>query len=171
MNREIPLEIERKYVIMLPDLDVLRGKEGYTVSRITQTYLRSAPHVTHRVRRREYEGGTVYTETKKIRIDKISSFEDEREITEAEYTSLLDLKDGGATPVIKTRHTIPYDGLTVEIDVYPEWQRTCIMEIELPSRETRLNVPPFVTVVQEVTGDKRYSNAAMARSFPPELDV
>lgn len=168
---DVPVEIERKFVIRLPDLSVLTAVSGYTVSRITQTYLLSAPHVTHRVRRREYEGRVVYTETKKVRIDKLSSFEDERELTPLEYGELLATADPAANDVVKTRHTVPYGEYTLEIDVYPAWKSTCIMEIELPSRETEVKLPPFITVVAEVTGDKRYSNASMARSFPPELTV
>ena len=167
--KDIPLEIERKYVIWLPDLDALAALDGYTRSEITQTYLLSAPAVTHRVRARVYPEKTVYTETKKVRIDKISSYEDEREITEREYLELLAIADPAAKPLNKTRHTLPIDGLTVEIDVYPNWKNSCIMEIELPSRETAPPIPDYITVIAEVTGEKRYSNATMARSFPPEL--
>ena len=81
---EAPLEIEKKYIIRIPALDTLATVEGYTRSEIVQTYLISHPHVTHRVRRRVYSDRTVYTETKKVRIDKISSYEDEREIDEIE---------------------------------------------------------------------------------------
>lgn len=167
----VPVEIERKFIIRLPDLALVAQRRGYTVSHITQTYLLSAPRVTHRVRKREYEGRVVYTETKKVRIDKLSSFEDERELTRSEYEELLATADPAAKPVLKTRHTVPHGEYKLEIDVYPAWRHTCVMEIELPSRETEVNLPPFITVVAEVTGDKRYSNAAMARSFPPELPL
>ncbi len=168
MKESVPLEIEKKYVIVKPNFARLSEIEGYTKSEITQTYLLSHPHVTHRVRRREYEGRVVYTETKKVRIDKISSYEDEREIDEAEYLALLAIADPAAVAVEKTRHTVPLGELTLEIDVYPAWEKCCIMEIELPSRDTLPPVPNYIKVVLDVTGDKRYSNASMARSFPQE---
>ena len=84
----IPVEIERKYVIRLPRLELLREQEGYNVSEIRQTYLESPSGVTHRVRMRSYPDRVVYTETKKVRIDRISSFEDEREISESEGSSV-----------------------------------------------------------------------------------
>lgn len=171
MNKEIPIEIEKKYVIEMPSIAALSELDGYTKSEITQTYLLSHPHVTHRVRRREFADGVVYTETKKVRIDKISSYEDEREITEAEYLELLALSDPSASPVEKTRHTIPLGGLTLEIDVYPAWKQCCIMEIELPSREALPTIPSYIKILLDVTGDKRYSNASMARSFPPEPGI
>ena len=167
--QDIPLEIEKKYVILIPDLAAMSEYSGYTKSEIVQTYLLSHPNITHRVRRRAYrDGRVVYTETKKVRIDRISSFEDEREIDEQEYLSLLALTDPSTTPVTKTRHTLPIGELTMEIDVYSAWERCCIMEIELPDRDTAVDLPDFITVVADVTGDKKYSNASMSRSFPPE---
>ena len=171
MSNEIPLEIEKKYVIEKPDVTALSKIDGYTKSEIVQTYLLSHPHVTHRVRRREYEGRVVYTETKKVRIDKISVFEDERELDEGEYLSLLALADPATAPVEKVRHTIPAGDLTLEIDIYPAWEKCCIMEIELPSRDTVPEIPGFIKIVADVTGEKRYSNASMSRAFPPEPKI
>lgn len=168
---DTPLEIEKKYIILIPELDRLAEVDGYTKSEIVQTYLISHPHVTHRVRKRVYPDRTVYTETKKVRIDKISSYEDEREIDEVEYLALLALADPAAVPVVKTRHTLPYGELTVEIDVYPNWGKCCIMEIELPDRENIPALPDYVTLVADVTGEKAYSNAAMSRCFPPEPEA
>jgi CYTH domain-containing protein len=66
------IEIERKYIIKLPSIDDMKNEAGYTVSRITQIYINSPAGVTHRVRKREYADKTVYTETRKTRIDKMS---------------------------------------------------------------------------------------------------
>ena len=81
----IPVEIERKFVIVMPDFELLASQSDYTVSEIDQTYLKSSALLTHRVRARRTGGATTYTETKKVRIDRMSVYEDEREICEAEY--------------------------------------------------------------------------------------
>ena len=162
------IEIERKYIIMKPDVEILRALPGYTVSEITQTYLTSTDGSTRRVRKRDFGDHVIYTETKKIRIDKISSEEREREISEEEYLGMLSEKRSDSRPVEKTRHTFKYMGHTVEIDIYPRWKSTCIMETELESREEEVIYPPLIKIVREVTGEKRYSNAAMAREFPEE---
>ena len=164
-----PIEIERKYVIALPDISEMSKFEDYSVSKITQDYLTSSPHVTHRVRKREYKDFAVYTETKKIRVDKMSSLEDEINITEEEYRELLKLKSPAHKTVNKIRHTFKYLNHLIEIDVYPEWKRSCILETELESREEEAAMPPFIKIIREVTGEKAYSNAGMARSFPEEL--
>lgn len=165
----IPVEIERKYVIVMPDTDTLRSQSGYTVSEIEQTYIESAEHVTHRVRARRYADRVVYTETKKVRIDKMSAIEDEREISEREYLDLLAKRKTGTHTVRKTRHTFEHAGQIFEIDVYPEWVRTAVMETELESRGQTVSMPDFIRIVAEVTGDKKYSNASMSQIFPEEL--
>lgn len=163
------VEIERKFVIAMPDVARLVGECGYTVSEIEQIYLGGSEGTTRRVRRRRMGDVTRYYETVKTRIDRMSVIEDEGEITEAEYTALAAEILEGTTPIHKTRHTFLHNDLTIEIDIYDGWQRTCILECELPSREYELVLPDFIKVVREVTGERAYSNASMAREFPKEL--
>ena len=163
------IEIERKYVIKKPDIDRLRKERGYTESRIVQIYLKSDPGVTHRVRERRYSDSVVYTETKKTRIDSMSSHEEEHEINEAEFHSLSRKIREGTRPVLKTRYTFEYKDVTFEIDVYPDWKNTAIMETELDSRDEEVEIPSILEIIKDVTGDRRYSNSAMSRTFPDEL--
>ena len=167
MNNNI--EIERKYVIAIPDISELQKEEGYTSSDIVQIYLKSSPRVTHRVRSRTRGGVTKYTETQKMRISGMSAYEDEREITENEFLTLRENIDPDTKPIIKTRHTFLYRGQLFEIDVYPNWQRCAIMETELPSEDTVVEIPSFISIIKEVTGIKAYSNASMSRVFPSEI--
>ncbi len=163
------IEIERKYVIAMPDVDTMSAAEGYTSSDIVQIYLESAPHITHRVRSRTMNGITKYTETKKVRISGMSAYEDERQISENEFLTLRQSIAPGTTPVIKTRHTFVYHGQLFEVDIYPNWHSTAIMETELPSEDTITDIPPFIRIIKEVTGIKAYSNASMSREFPDEI--
>lgn len=164
------LEIERKYVIEKPQIDKMRECGAYTSSEIVQIYLDADAGVTRRVRSRAYPDGRVqYFETEKRRVDKMSAEERERKITKAEFDNFSLQIAQDTRPIIKTRHTFDYLGQTFEIDVYPEWHTTCIMETELPSRDTEVKMPSFIRIIADVTGDKRYSNAAMSRSFPEEI--
>jgi CYTH domain-containing protein len=163
------LEIERKYIIKKVGADVLYSLSDYTVSEILQIYLDSDVGVTHRIRRRKYKDITVYTETEKLRIDKMSAVEREREISESEFLSLSEKIKQGTRPINKRRHTFEYGGHIFEIDEYPEWKRTAILETELEEREETVDFPDFIEVLAEVTGDGSYSNAGMAREFPREL--
>ena len=163
------LEIERKYIIKMPNFDTLAAAENYTKSDITQIYLASEKGETHRIRRRAYSEKISFFETRKNRIDEMSVTEIEGEISEEKYTELSRLIADGTRPVIKTRHTFIYKGQLFEIDVYPEWVSTAIMETELESREEAVEFPSFIEIIREVTGDKAYSNAAMSRTFPAEI--
>jgi len=168
---EANVEIERKYIIVKPCLADMQAMEGFCFSEIEQTYLKSIPRITHRVRARTANGRTVYTETKKIRIDRVSAYEDEQVISEAEYKALLLNIADGTKPVRKTRHVFKYEEQVFEIDFYPEWHNTAIMETELSSREKKVVMPPFIQIIKEVSGIKEYSNASLSRGFPEEEKV
>ncbi len=168
-NKTVGVEIERKYIIEMPDTEVLLKQKSHTSSHIIQTYLISEQGETRRVRRRDFGDTIRYIETVKRRIDGMSSTEIERELSEGEYISLLAEQLDGTRPVIKTRHTFDYLGQIFEIDIYPDWQRTAVMETELPDRDTAVEMPPFINIIKEVTGEKEYSNASMSRSFPKEI--
>lgn len=169
MKIELPnIEIEKKYIIKKPDEKELSEMPEYTRSEITQIYLKSPGGITRRIRSRERSGNITYTETTKVRIDKISAYEDEREISCEDFERLSSERDEKTLPIIKTRHTFVYEGQLFEIDVYPEWKSTAIMETELESRDKEVIFPKIITILREVTGDKNYSNAGMSRSFPDE---
>ena len=168
-SETIGVEIERKYIIEMPDVNILVLQKNYEKSDILQTYLYSSKGETRRVRRRTTDGVTRYIETRKIRIDNMSSTEIERELDLEEYHALLTEADRDSTPIEKTRHIFTYEGQLFEIDVDPQWNNTAIMETELKSRTETVAIPPFINILKEVTGDKIYSNAGMSRRFPDEI--
>ena len=168
-NEKIGIEIERKYVIKMPEVAILQAQPSYRRYEILQTYISSLPGVTRRVRSLSFGNITKYIETVKVRIDHMSSTEVEQELTESEYLERLALKLPDTTPIKKTRHTLLYEGQLFEIDVYPQWTSTAIMETELKDRDVQVKFPDFLHILAEVTGDKSYSNASMSRSFPTEL--
>ncbi len=166
----IPIEIERKYIIKKPCPEKLSELDGYSKSEILQIYLASAPGITHRIRMRKCDESVIYTETVKRRIDRISAYEDEHEITAERFHELEKRQRQGTRAVHKNRYTFQYYGKLFEIDEYPRWRKTCIMEIELNSRDEEIHLPPYIEVIKEVTGNKSYSNASMSRAFPKEYE-
>lgn len=162
------IEIERKYIIAMPDIADMSAMESYSADAITQTYLNAPRGATRRVRRRECDAGVRFFETVKRRIDGMSAHELEREISEDEYAEMLNDIADGTRPIVKVRHTFLYLGQIFEVDVYPEWGETAILETELTSQTHTVEFPPFIKLVREVTGIRAYSNAGMSRSFPTE---
>ena len=165
------IEIERKFIIKMPDLERIKNEENYTSSAIIQIYLASDNNVTRRIRKRVFSGSVHYTETTKIRVDKMSAIEREREISASDFELLSKSMRIGTFPISKVRHTFDYLGLTFEIDVYPEWKSTAVLEVELKERDIAITFPRSVEIIREVTGDKAYSNASMAMNFPKELQT
>ncbi len=168
-SQRIGIEIERKYVIKMPDISILSSQPSYRRYEIVQTYLKSIPGVTRRVRSLSLGNATRYIETVKVRIDQMSSTEVENELTKDQYSELLEESDPTASPITKVRHRFIIDGQPFEVDVYPQWQNTAIMETELENREKKVEIPPFIEIIREVTGEKSYTNASMSREFPKEL--
>ena len=165
------IETERKFIIKKPSADAMVSESGYTESEITQIYLEN-PNMTHRVRKRKYADGTIeFTENTKLRISDMSVIENERIITESEYSELSSMRAKNTYPITKTRKTFCFLGKTFEIDLYDAWNSTCIMEVEIESEDEKIEIPPFIEIVREVTGERQYSNHAMSRNFPAEITV
>ncbi len=166
MKTSAPIETERKFLIRMPDVSALEALDGAKKAEIVQTYLKSDSGVTRRVRKKTVCGEIRYILTDKTKLSDMSCIEEEREIDEARYSELLKTVVYGTQAIEKTRHAIPYGGFVWEIDVYPFWQDRAIAEIELESEEQEFEIPPFVSVIREVTEDKRYKNRALAESIP-----
>lgn len=168
MEEKRPFEIERKFLIEMPKEADLLSMEGAFCDEILQTYLVSRGGLTHRVRRRAHGGEVGYTETKKTRLTDLSCIEEERQIGKEEYEALLRLADGALSPIEKKRYCIPYDGRLLEVDIYPFWQRSAVLEVELPTEEAAFSLPPFIRVIREVSGEVAYKNLSLARRIPNE---
>lgn len=166
-----PMEIERKYLIQMPQLDVLEQMPNCRVDEIQQIYLTSEGGTTHRIRRRTGGGRCVYTETIKVRVDRMSCMEYEREIQEPEYNALAQKRDPQTRPITKTRYTFLVDAQSFEIDVYPFWSQVAVLETELKTRDTEVVIPPCIRVLRELTGDRRFSNAAISKQIPTAPDL
>lgn len=166
----IPLEIERKFLIR--QTPVLFG-ECTEKTDIEQIYLvKKDPEVQRRVRSMTKNGNTKYYYTEKRFISASVREENEREITKEEYEKLRKEAAPELVPIIKTRHILIYDSQRFEIDSYPFSDEYASMELELAEESQEIKFPPFADIIREVTGDKRYSNAALAQnnSFPEQCD-
>ena len=110
----------------------------------------------------------VYTHTVKRRINDLRREEQEREISEAEYRALLQRADPERRVIEKRRYVLAYGGKAFEIDVYPFWQDKAVMEIELTDETETVKLPPEIEIIKEVTRDRRYTNAALAKAIPAD---
>ncbi len=168
MSSQNNIEIERKFLIRYPSEEILAKIPDSGKSEIIQTYLESEPNITRRVRRREYSSGTKYYKTEKLRHTAITCDEFESEITADEYNVLLLGADKTRRPVKKQRLLLENGAHTFEIDIYPFWTDRAVMEVELSREDEEFQIPAGIHVIKEVTDDKRYRNAALAKTIPME---
>lgn len=167
-NERVGIEIERKYIIERPRTQDMSACENYSRNEILQVYLLGEGKRIRRIRKSVCEGVARYTYTQKVRVDKMSSMETESEISESEFLRLMKEADGLRRPISKVRHRFFYLGSLFEVDEFPKWERTCLLETELPDREKTVIFPDFIRIVREVTGLGQYTNASMALTFPNE---
>lgn len=158
----IPLEIERKYLIRYPDLKMLDRicKEH---AGMQQTYLKSDYGVSRRVRKVSYAEKTEYWYNEKTRITDITRIEREHLVSEEEYHSLLKEADPDAQTIVKTRYFLYYGKYCFEIDIHPQWVDRAIMEVELEDENAKIDFPPEIEIIKEVTDDSRYTNRSLSR--------
>lgn len=163
-----PIETERKFLIRMPEISLLSLIEGARVLHIEQTYLCREDGKNARVRRIDEGGETSYIKTLKQRISTLSCYEEETEIDREQYERELLRADNSKSTVIKTRYCIPFSEHIIEIDVYPFWNDRAILEIELGSEDEQFILPEFISVIKEVSEDKRYKNTNLAKEIPSD---
>ncbi len=158
------LEIEKRFLIRYPELAVLRQQPGCREMKIRQLYL---PDHT-RIRQIEENGQFHYILTVKQRITDLIRKENERELTGEEFREMSRQIAPGTHEIQKIRFAVPIGELTVEIDCFPFWNDRAILEIELRDETQPFSIPPFVTVIKEITGDERYHNSRLCREVVRE---
>lgn len=159
------LEIERKFLIKKPDLEWIKKNTKCEVVQIVQTYLgRNSEGFGNRVREMEIGGVKKYFHTAKKSLSGITRIELEKEISKKDYDNYLENKKNRIS-LEKTRYIIKLNGLKYEIDIYPFWNETAILEIELRNEKQRFEIPEFITVIGEVTNNLDYSNQSLAKKY------
>lgn len=159
-----PVEIERKFLIAMPDPAWLNAQEGVKREEIAQTYLRADPGEERRVRRKSAQGRDVYVKTTKRAISDVKRVEIEEEISREEYAALLLEADPARRTIEKTRFRFLHAGHLLEIDVYLFWEDKAILEVELEDEREEIRLPQEIRILGEVTDNPRYKNAALAKA-------
>lgn len=146
------LEIERKFFVIDDKYKALAtGKRE-----IKQGYLSRAKERTVRIR---IADNAAYITIKGVNRGSVRQ-EFEYEIPVPDAMQLLALC---VPPIVeKTRHLVPWEGRTWEVDEFHGPNTGLVLaEIELPDKEAIVSLPPFVGT--EVTDDPRYYNSNLTK--------
>ena len=157
---EIPQQIveERKYIVRLTG-DIPDAIE----SEIIQTYLTSDPRSEVRLRRRTLNGVSVNVRTTKKTLANNAQVVTERQIDNNLYESLMRQADPYRQSIHKIRKTFIWRGQFCELDTYLSPMRNLqILETKGIVDHEDVNFPPFIEVVEDITGKTEYYNYNLA---------
>ncbi len=160
-----PLEIERKFLIDYPDIEVLKSIKTCRKVPITQAYLTTPEEGRFRIRKRGGHNSAAYIKTIKMKISDIKRIEIENYISEKEYYNYISQEKYVTGIISKDRYCIVWNSTYYELDVYPFWKDKATVEIELLSENQPYQLPPFVKLIKEVTYEKEYRNLALAQKY------
>ena len=158
-----PYEIERKFLIEMPDVSYLESLPNCEKVKIVQTYLVSNEDEEVRIRQRGNNGSYTYSKTRKITVNPLKRIEIETRLSQEEYINELLNADLTRGQIIKDRYCLSYKNQYFEIDIYPFWKDKAIAEIELISEDQKIEIPNFLNVIDEVTDNIDYKNSEIAR--------
>lgn len=155
-----PITEERKYIVRVTSNDIPNVIE----SDIFQTYLVADPDYEVRLRRRRWKGGkTVNVHTTKKRVGTNREIETERQVSNALYESLLAQADPYRHPIHKQRRSFIWKGQYFELDTYHDQLKgLIILETKGITDAEDVIFPPFIQVVEDITGNKSYYNYNLA---------
>lgn len=161
LGEPIAYEIERKFLINMPNLKELEKKAEKV--EIIQTYLTSSNGDEIRIRQRGNNGNYTYYMTVKKEVSPAKRIEIEKRLTKREYLSYLMEANTSLSQIRKNRYCFIYKNQYFELDVFPFWENQAILEIELTNEHDNVNLPKFIEVINEVTENKDYKNYYLAR--------
>jgi adenylate cyclase len=146
-------EIERKFLVSGAEWQRLATGRA----RIRQAYLPSEAGLSMRVR---VKNDSYATLTIKSRESQLRRLEFEYPIRTADAEALMSLRQGSV--IEKERHTLPWQGLMWEIDVFSgDNAGLVIAEIELRHEHQHVALPRWLG--EDVTGQSRYYNRSLAQ--------
>ena len=153
-----PIEEERKYIV-----EVVGELPDCIVSEITQTYLVAEPGCEVRLRKRGWEGKYVNVHTTKKQISEKERLETERQISNNLYNSLLQQADPYRHTIYKIRKSFIWKGQYFELDTYLKpINDLVILETKGVASDESVKFPPFIRVVEDITGNRKYYNYNLA---------
>ena len=154
-----PLEKERLYKVEVTD-----EIPGAIESLITQTYLVAEPGCEVRLRRREWSRGKVVNvHRSKKRISETEEIETERQVDNNLYEQMLQQADPYRQTIRKRRQSFIWKGQHFEIDTFLEPVKDLvILQSKGVVEQESVKFPPFVKVLEDVTGNSQYYNYNIA---------
>lgn len=154
------IAVERKYIVEVTDTipDALETE-------IVQTYLLSEPDTEQRLRRKKWDGKYVNVLTTKKQVSNEKEVVTETQVSNNLYESLLQQADPYRQTIFKKRKSFIWNGQYFELDTYTKPKPgLMILETNGVEKHEDIKFPPFLKVIEDITGKKAYYNNQIALS-------
>ena len=153
-----PIEEERKYIV-----EITGELPDCIESEITQTYLVGEPGSEIRLRRRGWGSKFVNVHTTKKKISATEELVTERQVNNNLYQSMLQQADPYRHTIRKNRKSFIWKGQFFELDSFLEpVDNLIILETKGMADHTTINFPPFLKIIEDITGNQQYYNYNIA---------
>lgn len=160
-----PYEIERKFLLKRPpsftEFESCNAQKIF----LEQMYLRKPGGRKFRIRKHQAgDLSATYFKTNKSFVRPDVKIENEEFIdSPVEYLRYREFKIPNTGVVWKHRWYFVYKYQYFELDVFVRPEGLCLLEIELLNENDPVELPPFLEIEREVTGEKEYSNYEIAK--------
>lgn len=163
VGQSAPEDEKRKFLIAMPDVSALMKERRAVPVEMMQTYLASSkPKVVRRIRQQRAGGEYLYFYTEKRSDEDGRHWVTEKPISQKEYVAYLMESDLSMHPVRKTKYRLNYNGMRMEIDIYPFSADKAVLFV-YGKRAGEAKLPEELELIREVTGEPEYKNSALAR--------
>jgi CYTH domain-containing protein len=159
------IEVERKFIVKFESWEQVFAllDDVIAVKRIEQVYLQPnkaepAPRI-----RKTIEGfkdkETYYDINQKKPAGSIAKKEKEQKISEKDYKKYIKYKDSSKVILKKTRIVFKYKNQIFELDLFKgPLKGLAILEIELKKKDQKVELPPYLKAVKEVSKEDKFNN-------------
>jgi CYTH domain-containing protein len=176
---------EKKYLIEMIDLDMLKHKYSTEIIYVERTYLRQTSEGIERVIKHTSDidtgtssptspttaTGESKSNTKSDRYYYIENCSDidiykddiEKQISLKDYNRLKQEKKEGTHSLKRKRVKFIYNGTYFEIDIYPFWDNKAILKLERSSENNdNITLPKEIKVLEDITNNTEYKQKNLA---------
>ncbi|MBQ1437334.1 MAG: hypothetical protein IIZ07_05305, partial [Ruminococcus sp.] len=99
------------------------------------------------------------------KISELKRVEREESITKEQYEHYISKKEYCQGTISKDRYCFVWKNQYFELDVFPFWDKTALIEIELLKENQPYTLPDFLVVLREVTYEKQFRNKSLAVQY------
>ena len=159
LGESAPEPGKRKFLVKMPDCEILEKAHDVQPIDMMQTYLLSSePGLERRIRQQRSGGLPMYFYTQKRIAEDGTRWVTEKPISEKDYVGYLMEADLRLHSVRKRKYRFVYDGRRMELDIYPFSDDKAVLFVYGGDAA----LPPELELIREVSNEDEYKNRALA---------